>query len=215
MGAVEGAVFGLLGLLIAFTFSGAAARFDARRQLIVDESNCIGTAYLRISLLPDEAQPPLRELFRHYVDSRLETYKKLPDMTAAKAELEHSLQLQQAIWTNAIAACRSASSPPPTMLLLPAINQMIDISSTRLAATQRHPPFTVFLMLGGLALVAAFLAGDGMAGSKRRIWTHSAGFAVIVALTAYVTLDLEFPRFGFIRLDRSDQILVEVRQSMN
>jgi len=31
--AVEGAVFGLMGLLIAFTFSGAAARFDARRQL--------------------------------------------------------------------------------------------------------------------------------------------------------------------------------------
>jgi hypothetical protein len=71
LGAVEGAIFGLLGLLIAFTFSGAAARFDTRRQLIVEEANAIGTAYLRIDLLPPGAQPGLREIFRQYVDARL------------------------------------------------------------------------------------------------------------------------------------------------
>src|SRR5437879_73732 len=70
-GAVEAALFGLLGLLIAFTFSGAATRFDTRRQLIIDEANMIGTAYLRIDLLPADAQPALREKFRQYVDSRL------------------------------------------------------------------------------------------------------------------------------------------------
>ena len=52
VGAVEGAVFALLGLLIAFTFSEAASRFDTRRQLIVEETNDIGTAYLRLDLLP-------------------------------------------------------------------------------------------------------------------------------------------------------------------
>ena len=56
VGPVEGAVFGLLGLLIAFTFSGAASRFDARRQLIVEETNNIGTAYLRLDLLPSDAR---------------------------------------------------------------------------------------------------------------------------------------------------------------
>ena len=56
-GALEGAVFGLLGLLVAFTFSGAATRFEMRAQLIVDEANAIGTAYLRIDLLPAAAQP--------------------------------------------------------------------------------------------------------------------------------------------------------------
>src|SRR5436305_4855933 len=122
LGAVEGALFGLLGLLIAFTFSGAAARFDARRQLVVDEANCIGTAYRRIALLPEQAQETLRKLFREYLDSRLETYRRLPDLIAANAEWQHSLQLQDALWTNALAACRTAPGTPSTMLLLPSLN---------------------------------------------------------------------------------------------
>ncbi len=70
-GAVDAAVYGLLGLLIAFTFSGAAARFEARRHLIIEEANDIGTAYLRLDMLPAEAQAALKEKFRQYVDSRL------------------------------------------------------------------------------------------------------------------------------------------------
>jgi hypothetical protein len=74
IGAVDGAVFAVLGLLIAFTFSGATTRFDARRQLIVEETNNIGTAYLRLDVLPADAQPALRESFRRYLDARIETY---------------------------------------------------------------------------------------------------------------------------------------------
>jgi len=79
LGAVEGAVFALLGLLIAFTFSGAAARFDTRRQMIVEEANAIGTAWLRLDLLPPAAQPELRDLVRRYLDARLAIYEKIPD----------------------------------------------------------------------------------------------------------------------------------------
>ena len=63
IGTVEGALLALLGLLIAFSFSGAAARFDARRQQIIDEANDIGSAYMLVDLLPSEAQPPLRDKF--------------------------------------------------------------------------------------------------------------------------------------------------------
>ncbi len=63
LGAIEGAIFALLGLLIAFSFSGAMSRFDARRPLIVDESNAIGTAWLRLDLLPPDAQPALNGPF--------------------------------------------------------------------------------------------------------------------------------------------------------
>src|SRR5215213_4102087 len=97
-GAVEGAVFGLLGLVLAFLFSGALGRFDARRGLVVEEANDIGTAWLRLDLLPSEAQPVLRELFRRYLDSRIAVYEKLPDQDASEMELARSNALQRDIW---------------------------------------------------------------------------------------------------------------------
>ncbi len=104
--AVEAAIFALLGLLIAFTFQGAAGRFDVRRGLIVQEANNIGTAWLRIDLLPASAQPGMRALFRQYLDSRLETYRKIPDLAAVQNELARTAQLQDQIWKAALAAGR-------------------------------------------------------------------------------------------------------------
>src|SRR3982750_719013 len=85
-GSLETAVFALLGLMIAFTFSGALSRLDVRRAQVVDEANAVGTAYLRIDLLPQSAQPRLRESIRQYTDARIATYRKLPDMEAASSE---------------------------------------------------------------------------------------------------------------------------------
>jgi hypothetical protein len=214
-GTVEAAVFGLLGLLIAFTFSGAAAKFDTRRQLIVEEVNDIGTAYLRLDLLPTDTQPALRENFRRYIDARLEGYRKLPDIAAAKAELAKATQMQGEIWRQAIAASRAPAAPPAApMLLLPALNAMIDITTTRAMTTQLHPPPVIFVLLFGLALVASLLAGYGMAGSSTRSWLHMLGFALVMAVSVYVIIDIEFPRLGFIRVDAFDQALVELRESM-
>jgi hypothetical protein len=116
-----------LGLLIALSFSGAAARFDARQQ-IVDEANEIGRAYMLVVLLPPEAQPPLRDRFRQYVDSRLEAYRKMPDLAAAKTEFERSKTLQNDIWTQAVTATRDSGYQPVAMLILLAIGRMINIS---------------------------------------------------------------------------------------
>ena len=205
----------LLGLLITFTFAGAATRFDERRNLIVQETNDIGTAYLRLDLLPASAQPALRDLFRRYLDSRLEVYRKLPDIEAARAELVRSNQLQGEIWSQAVAAGRMSEAPPAAnMLLLPALNQMIDITTTRTMAAQVHPPVVIFVLLFGLALVAALLAGYGMAGCKSRSWIHMIGFAATMALAVNVIIDIEYPRLGLIRVDAFDQALVELRASM-
>jgi hypothetical protein len=214
-GVVDGAVFALLGLLIAFTFSGAGARFDKRRELVVEETNAIGTAYLRIDLLGPNTQAGLREKFRRYVDSRLEVYRKLPNIAEARAELQGSAKLQREIWDDAVAACRAeGSQPAATMLLLPALNAMIDITTTRTMATQMHPPQIIFIMLFGLALASSLLAGHGMAAGRSRSWIHLTGFALVMALAVYVVLDIEFPRLGFIRIDPIDQELVELRGTM-
>jgi hypothetical protein len=212
--AVEGALFGLLGLLLAFTFSGAASRFDARRKLITDEVNVIGTAWLRLDLLPADAQPELRDLVRKYLDARLDTYRKLPDIAAAEAELAHSLQLQREIWAKTVAAIRSAPSGFSGAAVVNALNAMFDIATTRIAAARTHPPTIIYLMLGFLALSTSLMAGHAMAGSKTRSFIHIAGFALVLSATVYVILDLEYPRLGFIRLDAADRALYDLRESM-
>lgn len=216
-GSLEAAVFALLGLLIAFTFSGALSRFDTRRAQVVDEANAIGTAYLRIDLLPVAAQSRLREAFRAYTDARIATYQKLPDLDAAGDELARSLQLQNEIWSQAVAATRLPDSRPGTeVLMMPALNEMFDIATVRLMATQMHPPKIVFAMLIGLALASALLAGYQSADDKGKVRNglHKVGFALVVALTVYVIIDIEYPRLGWIRIDAVDQVLINVRASM-
>jgi hypothetical protein len=212
VGAIEGAIFALLGLLIAFTFSNGISRFEDRRKLIVEEANNIGTAFLRIDLLPPEAQPEMRNLFRSYLDSRLAAYRHIPDLKAAKTDLDRGNQLQQQIWSHAVNRC--TGQPTPCPMLLPALNSMIDITRTRTMMSQFHPPMIVFILLIVFSLVAALLAGYNMAGGSRS-WVHIIGFSLAMAMTVYVILDVEYPRIGFIRINQADQVLIDLRKSMN
>jgi hypothetical protein len=211
--AVEAAIYGLLGLLFAFTFSGAASRFDERRRMIVEEGNALGTAYLRMDLLPVEAGAPLKDKLRQYLDARLEAYQKMPDLSAARAGLARASALQAEIWAEAVAASRAAPAPA-AQLLLPALNEAFDIATTRTVAFQLHPPVVVFLMLAAISLLSALLVGYGMAGSRKPSSFHMLAYAVVLSAAFYVILDLEYPRLGLIRVDAADAVLGELRQGM-
>jgi hypothetical protein len=150
---LQGAVFSLFGLLVGFTFSGAPARLDNARHLIQSEANAIGTAYSRLDLLPPGSQAAIREKFRNYVDSRLETFRKLPDIPAAEAELSRSQKLQSDIWKQALAASRLPDRDPDALkLLLPALNEMFDAASMRTTSRMMHPPLAVFALLFSLRM---------------------------------------------------------------
>lgn len=213
--AAEAAVFGLLGLLIAFTFSGAASRFEDRRHLITAEANAIGTAYLRLDLLPVQAQAPMRAQFRQYVDLRAHAYQHAGDPVGTEQRLAAATALQTQIWAQAVAASRQPqAAPQAAMLLLPALNEMIDITTTRATATRNHPPAVIYALLGGLSLIGALLVGYGTAVRRQRSWLHTLTFGALLALTVYVIFDLEFPRLGFIRVDAADEVLLALRASM-
>jgi len=212
----EGAVFGLLGLLIAFSFFGAASRFEGRRHLIAEEANAIGTAYLRLDLLPADVQTEMRDLLRRYLDARVATYADVADASATESRLAAGVALQEEIWAKATAASqRPGAAAQAPMLLLPALNEMIDITTTREMATLNHPPAVVFILLVALSLVGAVLVGYATSPNPERNWFHTAIFAAILALTVYVIIDLEFPRRGLIRVDDADQILINLRKGMS
>ena len=208
--AIEGAIFGLFGLLLAFTFSGAAARYDTHRQLIVEESNDIGTAYLRLDLLPQASQPWLRQLFRDYTTSRMHLYDAVSEEISPETE-----RLQSEIWKQSVAAVAApGANADAGKLLLPAINAMIDITSTRQNSFNMHPPTVVFLLLFVFSGGAAFLAGYSMT-AHGRSWFHMFALAMAVTLTIYATLEIEYPREGLIRLTNADRPLIALRNTMN
>jgi hypothetical protein len=214
--AAEGAVFGLLGLLVAFTFSGAASRFEDRRHLITEEANAIGTAWLRVDLLPAASAGAVRTQMRQYLDARIATYQQINDPAGYKTQSGRAAALQQQIWSAAIAgAATTGAAPDAAKLLLPALNEMIDITTTRQVATRNHPPMVIFLMLAILSLMGGLLIGYELAGKHHREWLHMLIFPLLMSVTLYVILDLEFPRRGLIRIDAADEVLIELRQSLD
>lgn len=213
-GALDAAVYALFGLLLAFVFSGAASRFDDRRQLIAQESNAIGTAYLRVDLLPGQTQASLRPLFRDYVTSRLMLHRQAGNPEAVMSEHQRNIELQNRIWQTAVNGARATGSPAVLSLTVPALNDMIDITTTRLAAMRTHPPPIIYTMLMVVAIAASFLSGIAMARSGSRPWPHIVAFTLVICATVYVILDIENPRLGFIRIDTADQPLIELLESM-
>jgi hypothetical protein len=207
--AIEGAIFGLFGLLLAFTFAGAITRYDNHRLLLNEEVNDIGTAYLRLDLLPAQRRPELQQLFRDYTNSRMHIF----DRTGLEI-LPETTRLQGVIWRQATAAASlPGASPDAAKLLLPALNSMIDITSTRRNAFNMHPPPVVFWLLfffsGGSALMAGFSMKSG-----QRNWVYSIALALAVTLTVYTIMDVEYPRRGLIRIHQGNQTLISLRDSM-
>ena len=207
---IENADFALFGLLLAFTFSGAIGRFDEHRSLATDELNAIDTAYHRLDLLPPETQPPIRQLFRDYVTSRLNQYETSDHSVSAE-----SRRLQEEIWKESVAAA-SMSQPNPnsaTLVLLPALNNMLDITNTRRNAFNMHPPDAVFLLLLFLSCLCAFIAGLVIKPGQNN-WLHMVTFAAIVSLTIGAIFDIEYPHHGLIRLTSYDSYFIALRDSM-
>lgn len=151
----EGAVLTLMGLLVAFTFSSASQRYDQRRALIIEETNAISTAYLRLDMLQPTDRLLLKKDFLSYISSRLAIYQAIPDFEAVAAELKKSKEIQARLWQDAISACKNTKVLSTSMLILPSVNIMLDIANTRTAYTQFHPHYLIFTLLILVALLSA------------------------------------------------------------
>ncbi len=215
---IEGAIFALFGLLLAFTFSGAMTRYDDHRHLIIEEANTIDTAYRRLDLLPPAAQPPIRQLFREYARVREHRFDEVAESPQSIQAYNDTKRLQDEIWTRTIAASALQPVDPQTStdaakLLIPALNTMIDITTTRRNAFNMHPPAVVFILLYLLAAGCALLAGFS-SDSERRDWFYMTIFALLVSLTVYATLEIEYPRLVLIHITTQNPVFDELIDSM-
>ena len=215
IGVVDGTVYGLLSLLIGFSFAGAAGRFDHRRQLIADEINAIGTAYLRVDLLPVSTQEPVRQAFRDYMDALIAAYRmRLSASSDPWHETEAMKHAQDVLWKRAVAAVLGPGGEGARIPLVNSLNESFDAVEMEFLNRRIHPPALIFAMLGLAALAGAVFAGIGLATGPTKNWIHVVGFAATVAISIYVIVELEYPRVGLIRIASMDQALVDLRDSM-
>ena len=215
LGVVEGAVFALLGLMLTFLFSGAADRLGDRRATAIREANAIGTAYLRLDLLPRNDSQRLREKFRSYLQARLLTVEQRLDFETSERASRDAERLQRSIWTDAVAVVQVIPDREVEQIMVQSLNDMIDVAAERNTIAQTHAALPVQVFLVFLALVGAALAGFSMSRSPYLPTLHMVLFAAVISTTIYCILDMEYPRLGFIRIGAADQPMIELLDSMN
>jgi hypothetical protein len=206
VGAIQGAVLGLLGLLLAFSFAAAGARFLERQDLIVQEANAIGTAFLRADLLDEPHRSELRAALKRYTEHRIQVSANLRKGLDPGVHAEVA-RLHARMWSAAIAGV--GARPAFTLAVLPPVNAVIDLHSTRLAAGRKHLPSLVLGLLIACSALAVAVIGYGCGMGGRRRAPMTVALALLIGTGLWITIDLDHPRGGFMQL--SDAPLEELR----
>ena len=206
IGAIQGALLGLLGLLLGFSFAGAASRFIERQDLIVQEANAIGTAYLRADLLDEPHAARMRQVLEQYVRHRVEVSKTLAEGPRPEVEAQVA-RFHTQLW----AAARDGvlAKPAMTMAVLNPVNDVIDFHSTRVGASHKHLPALVLGLLIVCSLLAMAVIGYGCGLAGRRSMLMTVSLAALIAAALWTTIDLDYPRSGLIQL--SDEPLAQLK----
>lgn len=214
VGKADAPVYGLLALLIGFTFSGAGARFDHRRELVTQQASAMRTAWERVASFSPREQPAIRAAFRAYVDAVLAMHRAAPSLEEALLEPPDVSRTRADLWSRAVSVSLTTDGEKARMLVLPSMNEMFAAVDAEHLARRIHPPNLIFLMLGISALAGALFAGYGLASGPSRNWMYMIGIAATVGVAMYVIIELEYPRLGLVRIDAMDQALTEVRATM-
>jgi cellobiose-specific phosphotransferase system component IIC len=200
IGSVVGATLGLLAFILAFTFGMTASRYDARKQLLLEEVNAIGTTYLRAGLLSEPYRSEVRDLLREYVDLRVRLVAE-PDTIAQV--IARSEQIQSQLWSKV--EQMTAGTPPSVLqvLFIQSLNDTIDLQTKRVTvALQYRVPATIWLGLYMVALFAMTAVGYQFAQSGRR--QLLAGIILALSFSSVLTLiaDLDRAGEGTVRLNQ-------------
>ncbi len=212
IGPTEGSLLGLTALLLSFTFGMASTKYELRRQHLVSETNEIGKTILRCDLYPDSIRNLLRADLKNYLETRISYFEAGDNENLIKNLLVQSDSISKIIWKQVSKLSHNQGYWPATEQMVPSLNGMIDIVTTREAGRKAMVPHLILVVLSILILVSAFLSGYGSKNLERNKVLVIA-FAVITTLALYLVIDLDRPRQGFVNLDSAEQLLVDLRNN--
>lgn len=211
LGSIEGSMLGAMALLLGFTFSIAISKFETRREITVEEANDISTAILRCDMYPDSVRNPLRADFKEYIETRIAYYSVGDDEEKIKQELVKAGEISDRIWKRVALQAQNRENIAVTAQMIPSVNTMIDIVTTREAGRISRVPRLVLFVLLGLVLISSFVLGSDYNGKKRnRVLIFS--YALAMTLTLDLITELDRPREGLINLNAIEQKMVNLRE---
>lgn len=199
---LEAAILGLLALIMSFTVAISIARYDARRDAILEEANAIGTVALRATMLAAPQDKTSIALLRQYAETR----KLLTGLADKPAEMNQAITRSNGIlnelWREAQAAATANAAMVPTGLYIQALNDLIDNQEKRLAALFSSVPRIVLVALYGITFIATAFVGYaiGLEAHRRRLPAYLLG--LLVASVILLIQDLDRPNSGFIVTDQ-------------
>jgi len=214
IGTTKGSLLGLLALILAFTFNMSVSRYDQRRAIFIEETNDIGTAILRCDLYPDSTREEFRKDFKEYVEARILYYEAGTDAKIIQEALDKSDKISSRIWKRAAHLSLDPNAVVRSNQMLPALNSMIDVVTSRDALRTANVPDAVLWLLFSLCLINSFVVGFGIIQDKFS-WFVIWSFAIMMALSVYFVLDLDRPRQGIITNDAHQQKMLELRKMLN
>jgi hypothetical protein len=197
--AVKGAVAGLAALLLAFSFSSSAGRYDQRNTLTVREANAIRDTWFRADLQEEPTRERIQQLLRDYLDARLRFLGGRFDQAQIAASATTSQQLQQQIWQVISEQSRTNKQAGNLSTMVPAMSEMIDTAAAIDAAYSNTVPAIVLVLLFGAIILTGLLVGHSFGRAGRRHVLTAAVFALLLTLVVWVILDLDRPRRGVLR----------------
>ena len=210
VGPLEGALLGLLALLLSFTFSMSASRYDTRRSLLIKEANDIGTVVLRAAMYPDSIHREFKKDLRQYLETRIAYYDAGSDEDKISKSLADATVISDRMWQRATRLSRESSSTLPHSLMIPALNEMIDVVTSRDSARLARVPDPIFWLLIILTLLGSLIIGYSKK-EKKNDWIVLSIYSLMTVITIYTIIDLDRPRQGIIKTDTAHQKIIELK----
>lgn len=206
-GSIQASILGLLALLLGFTFSMAMQRFDDRNMALIDEANAIGTAILRIQLLPDKYKAEAGDHFRNYVKLRVDVGKvDLTKQAERKAYNKQIIDIQNRLWSLAISATNEDPRPVTTGAFVKSLNDVIDSQGKRNALLQMHVPEIVIVLLFVVFISSGGILGYSGGLSGKRVFAPVVLVSLLITLVVFIIIDLDRPKRGLIQVNREAMI---------
>jgi hypothetical protein len=211
IGGVQGAMLGLLGLLLGFTFSMGVNRFELRRDLVLKEANTIGTTWLRAGLLPEAQRGPVKELLRRFVEVRVK-YQAISYDPAQMAEgLRLSTEIENEIWRHAESAAKEAPTPI-TATFIVSLNEMIDTDAERKTAGRNTIPAAVWVLLIVVAASGCLTSAYGSGAQGVRSAFTSVFLPLLITVAIVLIFDLLNTHQGIVGINQ--QPMLDLLSSM-